>query len=77
LVYRLDRTLCDGLNQEVVTSTKCTLPLSSLIADPYNLRLGHEIYAKVRAINDYGESVLSDGGNGATVRLVPDAPLNL
>ena len=35
------------------------------------------MYAKVVAINYYGDSVESDAGNGATILLVPSAPLNL
>jgi hypothetical protein len=35
------------------------------------------INVKVSAYNAYGESVLSEVGGGATIQLVPDAPINL
>lgn len=45
--------------------------------EPFNLFEGDHIYAKVSAINDYGESVTSPVGDGASLLVVPDAPFNL
>ena len=39
--------------------------------------LDEEIYAKIVASNFYGDSDFSQPGNGATIQLVPDAPVNL
>ena len=38
---------------------------------------GDSIYAKVSAVNFFGESQLSEEGNGAYYTRVPDAPINL
>lgn len=35
------------------------------------------MYAKIVAINIYGESAQSVDGNGAVMIIVPDAPINL
>lgn len=35
------------------------------------------VYAKIISINFYGESVISEAGNGALIQLVPDAPIDL
>lgn len=48
-----------------------------LTAAPYSLNLGDSVYAKIVAINFYGESIESDAANGATVLLVPSSPVNL
>jgi hypothetical protein len=39
--------------------------------------LDEEIYAKIVATNVYGDSDYSVPGNGATMQLIPDAPINL
>jgi hypothetical protein len=77
LSYILDRTVCDGLDLTVITNTECTVPLSDLSSIPYYLQLGHKIYIKVRAINDYGSSDLSEAGISDGMEFVPDAPVNL
>jgi len=51
--------------------------LDTLIRQPFNLILDESIQIKVQATNYYGASDLSVAGNGARVRLVPDAPVNL
>jgi hypothetical protein len=38
---------------------------------------GDHIYVKVSAINDYGESITSAVGDGASLLVVPDAPFQL
>ena len=47
------------------------------MAAPWNLVFGDAIYAKVSGINFYGEGQHSNQGNGATVLMVPDAPMNV
>ena len=39
--------------------------------------ISNKLYAKVKAINAYGESEISDPGSGDGIQLVPDAPVNL
>lgn len=46
-------------------------------SDPYNIDGGDHIYAKVSAVNVYGESDLSVEGNGAYYTRVPDQPVNV
>jgi len=48
-----------------------------LTSSPYSLTFGASIDAKIIASNVYGDSALSLSGNGATIVLVPDAPINL
>lgn len=60
-----------------MASTQCTVPLSKLTSSPFNLLLGYSINIKVVATNDYGDSEVSDPGNGGVIVLVPDPPLNL
>ena len=43
-----------------------------MIASPYNTAVNDSIYAKVSAINVYGESSQSTEGNGAVYTTVPD-----
>jgi len=47
---------CNGALTAIVAATECTIPLSSLTADPFNLVLDDSIDFMVRAINAYGES---------------------
>jgi hypothetical protein len=48
-----------------------------LIVPPYSLVLNESIHAKIIATNYYGDSPISDSGNGGLIKLVPDAPVNL
>lgn len=48
-----------------------------MIAIPYSLPWGADVYAKVIAINIYGMSEISDAGNGAAIITNPDAPVTL
>jgi hypothetical protein len=53
------------------------MPLIDLIEAPYSLSLGDSVYAKIIAINQYGQGIYSSAGNGATLVLVPSPPLSL
>jgi hypothetical protein len=64
-------------NEYMVEHSECVVPLDVLTQAPYNLVLGDSIYAKVMPINFYGDGQISTGGNGATVVLVPSAPVQL
>jgi hypothetical protein len=48
-----------------------------LTSTPYSLAWGANVYAKVVAINIYGQSDESIVGNGADIITSPDAPISL
>lgn len=60
-----------------MAATSCTIPVPVLMAAPFSLPWGSNIYAKVVAYNLYGDSVISEYGNEAIILRLPDAPLNL
>jgi hypothetical protein len=61
----------------MVENNECVVPLDVITQEPYNLVLGDSIYAKAIPANVYGEGQMSTGGNGATIVLVPSAPVQL
>jgi hypothetical protein len=60
-----------------MSATSCSIPLSSLVTEPFLLQVGDSVWANVVASNLYGDSDVSMDGNGALIALVPDAPVNL
>jgi hypothetical protein len=48
-----------------------------LIEAPFSLVQGDQVYARVFAINSYGDSEASFDGAGAIIEVVPSAPVNL
>lgn len=75
--YRLNLNDCNGSLPSVVSTLQCIVPLSAFYSSPFNLILGDHIFAKIVAINSYGNSLASTPGDGAAVVLLPDAPINL
>ena len=61
----------------MIGEQKCHIYLDTLNVAPYSLILNEEIWAKVTATNFYGDSLVSEAGNGALMKLIPDAPVNL
>jgi hypothetical protein len=55
----------------------CTIPVSVLRTTPYSLPWGSSIFAQVKAINNYGFSLISNEGNGAIITTTPDPPIDL
>lgn len=51
--------------------------MTTLRNAPYSLDWGDSVYAKVVAINVYGESVESDEGNNGYITTNPDPPTAL
>ena len=51
--------------------------MAHMTQPPHSLSLGDSVYAKVLAINYYGEGLMSNSGNGATCVLVPTKPIFL
>ena len=53
-----------------VATTTCLVPITTLIAAPYNLYWGDAVYATVAAKNARGTSYASSQGNGALLPLI-------
>lgn len=76
-MFTLDLTYCDGSQVMIVLNEICSIPISELRGTLYGLPWGASIHAKLIAYNIYGDSVMSDVGNGAIIITNPDAPVNL
>jgi hypothetical protein len=74
LSYIIDLSVCDGQGFEVMLSTQCAVALKTLQGEPFNLNVGYSIYIKILAQNEYGDSEISEPGNGAVMVSVPDPP---
>lgn len=61
----------------MVANRICNIYFDTLTAEPYNLVLNEPVRVKIIAINYYGESDYSEIGEGAVIKLRPDAPINL
>jgi hypothetical protein len=61
----------------ILDNRLCTIPITHLIANPYNLGWGQGVYAKISAINIVGESERSEEANGAIILTAPDKPIFL
>lgn len=68
---------CNGSDSTVIANEYCLVQISTFLAEPYNYDGGDSVYAKVSAVNIYGESNQSEKGNDAYLTEVPDAPLNV
>ena len=76
--YSVNIDNCDGTTDSaILSSTKCQVPISVLIASPYSLPWGSHVYAKVLAYSGNGNSLTSEIGNGALILTNPDPPTNL
>lgn len=60
----------------MIANEYCHINISTLIAS-FNLDGGDSVYAKVVAVNVYGETAQSVEGNGAYYTRVPDIPISL
>jgi hypothetical protein len=58
---------CVGSAQTTLDTLSCSINLSTLTSEPYNLEFGEQIFAKVTASNYYGESDQSVEGTGAVI----------
>jgi hypothetical protein len=58
------------------TGTSCIIPIGVLRAY-FGLEWGTSIYAKIIAINTYGDSIESLEGNGGYITTNPDTPTEL
>jgi hypothetical protein len=65
--------LCDGADAENIAQNFCAFPMQEFWAEPFSFSLKDLIQVKVSAVNDRGESVISEANNsGALVQTVPD-----
>lgn len=74
--FTLESNDCDGTDATVIANLECFVNISTLLAEPYGFDGGDSIYAKVSAVNFYGESEQSLEGNDAYYTEVPDAPVS-
>ena len=77
ITYFVNLADCNGANALIRAAQSCLVPFASLRTTPFSLQWGAEVYAKVTAINAYGTSASSEGGNGARIQRVPDVPIGL
>lgn len=61
----------------MLTNRACFVPVSIVLAAPYNLPWTSSIFATVSATNAYGTSADSAPGDGAVIVTVPNPPTNL
>ena len=72
--FSVETTSCDVSTS---TLTTCTIPVAALRSSPFSLDWGSSVFAKVIAVNLYGDSLESEAGNGAVITTTPDAPTDL
>lgn len=66
--FSSDLVNCDMTSS---TLTTCTVPVSVLRTSPYSLEWGDSVFANVIATNIYGDSTVSNTGNGAYITTTP------
>ena len=70
--WRTVLTTCDGASPVIITALRCTIPMATFTAAPFNLARGVLIRARGSARNSNGWSTVSDTNTiGATVRTPP------
>jgi len=76
--YAEETVNCDGSDSSIIAATQCTVPVSVLLASPYSLSWGNQVYTIVTATNLVGTSVNSAvSSTRATLMSNPDPPRNL
>lgn len=48
---------CTESNADQLSTTTCTIPITTLTVSPFSLAWGSSAYAKVTAVNVYGSSI--------------------
>lgn len=74
ITFSTELTSCNGASTAVLTAASCTIPISTLQAEPFNLPWGVGVYAKVLATNIVNPSDVSAIGNGGVILTNPDSP---
>ena len=75
--YLYNQDLCANTNPLYLTLSSCSIPIYMLRDWPFSLEWGSSISASLVAVNSYGDSDMSEFGNGAIITTFPDAPVNL
>lgn len=75
--FDIDMTNCDGSDPTILANAECYVPISTLRASSFQLQWGASVWAKVVAVNLYGQSFHSIVANGAVILRAPDTPLNV
>jgi hypothetical protein len=75
--FTTELTDCDGTDSDIVLNRLCSIPISTLRLSPFSLAWGSTIYARVIAINVYGQSTVSSTGSGTIILTNPDSPTDL
>lgn len=73
LTFTSEAVSCLPSDAILISTMSCSVPITTLLASPYNLPWGSSIFAQISATNSYGTSVLSQGDNGAIILTVPSA----
>lgn len=68
---------CDGTNTIIKDALSCTIPSIVLHVNDYQLPWASSIWAQVTATNIYGDSTVSEPGNGAVMYFYPDPVVNI
>jgi hypothetical protein len=74
LTFSQELSQCDGSQADIVSNSQCVIDSHVLNAAPFNIPWGDSVYAKLSAINAYGESSFSPEGNGGTIITKADPP---
>lgn len=75
--FNTQLTYCNGSSPAVVSTRTCTIPVAVLLASPFSLTWGTEVFAKIIATNSIGDSNESNLGRGGIIATYPDAPINI
>lgn len=76
--YNYNQDLCqDYDNPDMIATSSCKVPIYILMDWPFSLPWGSSIIASLSAYNSYGDSDISQTGNGAVITTFPDAPYDL
>ena len=74
-VYSESAANCDGSDSGIILVMNYNDPLTTLIADPFNLPQEIVVQVKIIAINSVGSSASSfDNTRGALIELIPHKP---
>jgi hypothetical protein len=75
--YTYELNGCDGTNPAIRDAETCTIQVPTLRLAPFSLPWGSSVWSKIIAYNFYGDSDISEPGNGAVIITYPDAPIDL
>jgi hypothetical protein len=75
VTFTADNHNCDGGTPTIVATRVCTVPVSILRGEPFNLEWGASIWVQVSANNIIGHGLFSDPGNGAIMLTTPEPPV--